>query len=175
MTALVRRLSPSLFPSAPPERLAVLRVLSGAFALGYIVIRARAFLSLADADPSRFEPVGVLSPLGSPVPAGVLLGCFAAAVVAGIAFVAGAWFRMSGPLFALLLLALSTYRSSWGQVLWLENVMVLQVLIVGFSRSADAIAWRPGGRAPRTRRWSWPLPSRWSRDGCATCGWHQRG
>jgi hypothetical protein len=52
------------------------------------------------------------------------------------------------PLFALLLLALSTYRSSWGQVLWLENVMVVQVLIVGFSRSADALAWRPGRRRP---------------------------
>ena len=82
---------------------------------------------------------------------GVLVGCFVAAVVAGIGFVAGVWFRLSGPLFALLLLALSTYRSSWGQVLWLENVMVLQVLIVGFSRSADALAWRPGrAGTPRT-------------------------
>ena len=76
------------------------------------------------------------------------LDAFIAAVVAGIGFVGGVCFRIIGPLFALLLLALSTYRSSWGQVLWLENVMVLQVLIVGFSRSADALAWRPGRRRP---------------------------
>jgi hypothetical protein len=152
MTTLVRRVGTWFFPTAPPERLAMLRVLAGAFALSYIVIRARAFLSLMDADPSRFEPVGVLSPLGAPVADGVLVGCFIVAVVAGIGFVAGLWFRLSGPLFALLLLALSTYRSSWGQVLWLENVMVLQVLIVGFSRSADALAWRPGRRAPVDRR-----------------------
>ncbi|MEP6661175.1 MAG: hypothetical protein ABJD24_14765 [Acidimicrobiales bacterium] len=150
MTAPVGRVRDWLFPVAPPERLAMLRVLSGAFALGYIVIRAQAFVSLVDADPSRLAPVGVLSPLGSPVADGVLVGCFIAAVVAGVGFMAGVWFRVTGPLFALLLLALSTYRSSWGQVLWLENVMVLQVLIVGFSRSADALAlaWRPGEPTP---------------------------
>jgi hypothetical protein len=152
MTTLLGRVRAWLFPIAPPERLAMLRVLCGAFALLYIVIRARAFVSLVDADPSRFEPVGVLSLLGSPVSDGVLMGCFVAAVVAGIGFVAGVWFRLSGPLFALLLLALSTYRSSWGQVLWLENVMVLQVLIVGFSRGADALAWRRGARAPLARQ-----------------------
>ena len=35
---------------------------------------------------------------------------------------------------------LSTYRSSWGQILWIENLMVLHVLVVGFSHSADALA-----------------------------------
>ena len=149
MTAPAGRIAGWFFPSAPPQRLAVLRVLVGVFALFYVLIRARVYLSLAAADPSRFEPVGLLSLLPAPVPAGVLVGCYAVAVAAGIGFVTGSWFRVSGPAFGLSLLALSTYRSSWGQILWLDNVMVLQVMIVGFARSADALSWRPARRGVR--------------------------
>ena len=151
MTALAGRIGGWFFPSARPERLAVLRVLVGSFALLYVGVRARVYLSLADADPSRFEPVGVLSLLPAPVPDRVLVGCYAVAVAGGIGFVTGSWFRVSGPAFALSLLALSTYRSSWGQILWLENVMVLQVLIVGFARSADALSWRRARRGLGTQ------------------------
>jgi hypothetical protein len=66
---------------------------------------------------------------------------YAVAVVAGAGFVAGAWFRVSGPLFAAMLLLLCTYRSSWGQLLWFENLMVLHVAIVGLAHSADALCW----------------------------------
>jgi hypothetical protein len=142
-----------LFPAAPPERLAVLRILVGVFAVAYLLINGPGFLSLADADPRRFEPVGVLTIATHPPPDFIVLGAFAVAVVSGIGFVAGLWFRVIGPLFALLLLALCTYRSSWGQMLWLENLMVLHVAIVGCSRSADARRWslrRDGSTAGRT-------------------------
>jgi hypothetical protein len=127
-----------LFPVAPPERLAVLRILVGTFATLYLAIRHRAFLSLADALPSRFEPLGVLSPLRGPWPRPVLWLFVAGAIVLGLAFTLGAAFRVSGPGFAIVLLLLTTYRSSWGQVLWIEDLMVVDVLIVGFARSADA-------------------------------------
>lgn len=130
-----------LFPAAPPERLAVLRVLVGLFAVVYLVSRAPIYLSLADAAPARYEPLGVLWWSTRPFSDGALHTLYAVAVVSGAGFVAGALFRLSGPVFALALLALSTYRSSWGQILWLENVMVLHVLVVGWSRSADALRW----------------------------------
>jgi hypothetical protein len=134
-----------LFPTAPPERLAVLRILVGVFALAYLLINAPGFLSLADADPQRFEPVGVLFPMAEPPPDAVLVGAYAVAVAAGLGFTFGVWFRATGPLFALLLLALCTYRSSWGQILWLENLMVMHVAIIGCSRAADARRWSPQG------------------------------
>ncbi len=141
-----------LFPTAPPARLAVLRILVGTFAVAYLLINARGFLSLADADPPRFDPVGVLSPMTRPVADAALVSAYAVAVIAGLVFTIGMWFRVSGPLFAVLLFALCTYRSSWGQILWLENVMVMHVAIVGCSRAADALRWSPRGHsAPRSR------------------------
>jgi hypothetical protein len=141
-----------LFPTAPPERLAVLRILVGAFAVAYLLISARGFLSLADADPQRFEPIGVLTLTTRPMADAVLVSAYAVAVIAGLGFTIGMCFRVAGPLFAGLLFALCTYRSSWGQILWLENVMVMHVAIIGCSRAADALRWSPRGRsAPRNR------------------------
>ncbi len=144
------RLVAWLFPDAPPERLAMSRILVGAFAWVYVLVQAPAILSLRSADAARFEPVGVLAALPAPVPDAVLVSLFVLAAVSGVAFVAGIGFRVVGPAFALTVLFLCTYRSSWGQVLWLENLMVLHLLIVGFARSADALVWppRPAGSTP---------------------------
>ena len=137
---MVARAEVWLFPPAPPERLATLRILTGLFAVTYLAVRFRAFVVLADAQPSRFVPVGVLSFLDRPFAGPVVIGSVFAALGLGVAYTVGAWFRLSGPAFALVLLVLSTYRSSWGQVLWIENLMVLHVLIVGFTHSADTFA-----------------------------------
>ena len=137
-----------LFPSAPPERLAVLRILVGTFGWIYVVVQTRAFLSLTSSDATGFEPVGVLGPLSGPLPDAALVACYVIALLAGLGYVAGVWFRLCGPAFGLSLLVLCTYRSSWGQLLWFENVMVLHVLIVGFARSADARAWSPRRHRP---------------------------
>lgn len=136
---------------APPERLALLRVLVGCFALLYLLVQIQAFLATTSAALSRFRPVGVLSPLHSPVPDIFVVGAYVLGVVAGVGYIVGAAFRVSGPLFGVVLLALTTYRSSWGQTLWLENLMVMHVLIVGLAPSADAISWRTGGHTRATR------------------------
>ncbi len=43
-------------------------------------------------------------------------------IALGLAFTTGVWFRVSGPAFALALLLLCTYRSSWGQLLHFGNL-----------------------------------------------------
>jgi len=148
-----------MFAPAAPEGLATFRVLCGSFAVVYLLVRLRAFASLTTAAPSRFEPVGPLALLGSPPAGPLVIATLVTALIAGVAFTVGAWFRISGPVFAVLLLALSTYRSSWGQLLYFENLMVLHVVIVGFARSADAIAF--DARQPSRRRdpgaYGWPL------------------
>jgi hypothetical protein len=147
---MLRRGETWLFAPAPAERLAVLRLLAGSFAVAYLLVRLPAFLALADAPARSFHPVGLLSPLGGPWTATTVRALVLLAIAVGVAFTAGVWFRATGPAFAIALLVLCTYRSSWGQLLHFENLMVLQVLIVGFAPGADALAlWAARSRRDR--------------------------
>jgi hypothetical protein len=160
VTAWLRRADGWLFAPAPPERLAVLRVLVGAFSVIYLLVRLPAFLALADADPARFDPVGALALVDHGLPPTTWRLLVTVAIVLGIAFTVGAGFRVTGPLFALTLLVLGTYRSSWGQLLHFENLMVLQALVVGFARSADALsvdARRRAGPVAAGVGYGWPV------------------
>ena len=134
-TAAPRRL-PIVDAVAPAERLAMLRVLTGTFAVVYLLIRLPVFLQLADRG-TGFDGVGIARLLDGPVP-GVLVDATVAVTAAcGVGFVLGWRFRVVGPLFALGMLALGSYRGSWGQLLHFENLMVLYLLIVAFAPSAD--------------------------------------
>jgi hypothetical protein len=83
------------------------------------------------------------------------------AAATGFAFVAGWRFRWSGPAFALLLLLVTTYRNSWGQIFHTENLMVMHVLVLAFSPAADALSLdaRRTGSAPggEDGRYGWPI------------------
>ena len=99
--------------------------------------------------------------LGDPLRPLVVNGMIVAALAGAIAVMLGAGHRVSGPALSLVLLALTTYRSSWGQLLHFENLMVLHVVVVGFSPAADvwsldARRRRAGIPAP-SERYGWPL------------------
>lgn len=145
-TPLSRRLDWWLFPAAPPQRLAMFRILLGLYTTTYLAVRLPVFLALADRTADEFEPVGMLAMLGHPLPDPVVATLAVAVLLLSVAFLLGTGFRWTGPAFAVGLLVLTTYRSSWGQIVWLEVVMVLHVLIVGCSPSADAIAITGRGR-----------------------------
>ena len=119
------------------------RILVGLYAVLYLLIRLPAYLALTERGADEFDPVGVLAPLSRPLPDAAVVLLLVGVLLLGLAFTAGVAFRWTGPAFALGLLVLTTYRSSWGQIIWLETLMVLQALIVGFSRSADAFAVTP--------------------------------
>ncbi|HMQ26127.1 MAG TPA: hypothetical protein PKA98_09070 [Acidimicrobiales bacterium] len=123
---------------APPERLAAVRILTGGFAVAYLAVRAPVILAVRDRAPGTFSPVGVLRWLDQPLPDAAVVALLAAAIGAGVAFTVGAGFRVSGPLFAVAVLLLGTYRSSWGQLLHFENLLVLHLLVLGVAASADA-------------------------------------
>lgn len=144
MIPMLRRADAWLGAPAPAERLGALRVVTSLFATCYLAVRLPAFLALADAPESRFEPVGVLALLDSPMPDVAWTALLVGALVLGAASASGVWFRLSGPGFATLLLIITTYRSSWGQLLWFEALLVLHVVIVGLAPSADA--WSMGTR-----------------------------
>ena len=54
------------FAPMPAERLAVLRILVGGYALIYLAIRSAHLMSYGDADPALFTPVGVATVLPRP-------------------------------------------------------------------------------------------------------------
>jgi len=145
---------------APPERLAMLRILTGAFAVVYLTIRLPAFARLADRE-FGFDGVGVASALTGPVPDGILVALIGVTFVAGLAFTAGWQYRWLAPAFALGCLALGSYRGSWGQLLHFENLFVLHLLVVGLAPAADA--WSLDARAGRRRAdreptsYGWPI------------------
>jgi hypothetical protein len=142
------------YAPAPAARLAALRLAVGCFALGYLVVRWPNLVSYAMFDDRRFAPVGVVSLVGEPVAGDLARLLVAAAVVCGVAFVAGWRYRISGPLFALLLLWVTTYRNSFGQVFHTEDLMVLHVLILALAPAADA--WSLDARRKET-----PADSGW--------------
>jgi hypothetical protein len=151
MSVLVERADAWLVAPAPAERLGILRVVTSLFATGYLAVSLPALWALADAPAWRFEPVGVLGWLASPLPAAAWTALLVGALVLGVASTAGAWFRLSGPGFAALLLVVTTYRSSWGQLLWFETLFVLHVVIVGLAPSADDCSI-DARRTPRAAR-----------------------
>ena len=144
---------------APATRLAVLRLLIGGFALGYVIIRAPYLASYTSFHDTQFAPVGIATLLDGPLPADAVRLLVAATIVAGVAFVAGWRFRVSGPVFALLLLSVLTYRNSWGQVFHTENILVLHVLVLALAPAADALSLDSRGRElpGDDARYGWPV------------------
>ncbi len=157
----IRRVDAWLLSPAPPERLAVLRLAVGGYALANVFISTGEFARLADRSAAQFEPVGLAGLLDGPVPAPALWSLYVISVISGMAFVAGAAFRLSGPVFSLATLAWATYHASWGQMLHFEHLVTLHLLLLGCSPAADALSVdaRNADRPTRSPaiRYGWPV------------------
>ncbi|KYF76793.1 hypothetical protein BE11_43260 [Sorangium cellulosum] len=168
MRRLLDRLDRAFFAEAPAERLAIVRLLVGAFALVYLCVRAVHLQRVGHLPPEGFRPIGVVSVLSAPLPLWAVRGLIGAAIAAGAAFVAGFKFRVAGPLFGALLLWVLSYRNSWGMVFHTENLLVLHVIALGLAPAADACSLdaraarragppsAPSAPAPHGR-YGWPL------------------
>lgn len=146
---------------APPERLAMWRILVSAFVVVYLLVRAPVFLQLADRE-AGFDGQGLAAALSGPVPGVLVPFVLAITVVAGGATMLGWRVRATAPIFALGVLALTSYRSSWGQLLHFENLFTLHLMILALAPSADrwsldARAGRADGQARGAVAYGWPL------------------
>ncbi|WP_437679728.1 HTTM domain-containing protein [Sorangium sp. So ce131] len=164
MRRLPDRLDRAFFAEAPAERLALLRLLVGGFALVYLCVRAVHLQRVGHLPPGSFRPIGVASALSAPLPLWAVRGLVGGAIAAGAAFVAGYRFRIAGPLFSALLLWVLTYRNSWGMVFHTENLLVLHVIALSLGAAADAhsldsrAARRAGAAPPEPDgRYGWPI------------------
>lgn len=161
--SLSTRLHDRWFEPAPPTRLAMVRILLGGFVLAYLFLGRDTFTRVAETDRHLFAPVGVV--FHGPIGVEAFQWLFGATAVAGLCFTLGLAFRITGPLFAGLLLWLFCYRQSWGMIFHSFNLIVLHVGILGLTRSGDALsldallrARSAAGRAARPAwQYGWPL------------------
>ncbi len=147
------------FRPAPAERLAALRILVGGFALLYLTTRLPLFLGYAHFPARDFVPLGVTRLLEAPLAPGTHVAILVVTIVLAAAFVAGVFYRFTAPLFALCLLWLLTYRSSWSMPFHTENLLALHVIVLALAPAADAWAFDARRRdAPSPREaYGWPL------------------
>ncbi len=136
------------FASMPPERLATLRVIVGGFAWLYLAVRGVHLTGYAQFPARNFAPVGVTSWLVAPLSPALVYFIYAVTLLAGFAFVAGARFRFSGPLFAAGFLWVTTYRNSWGMIFHTDNLVALHLGALAFAPAAMAWSYDARGRQP---------------------------
>jgi hypothetical protein len=158
---LLRAFDRYWFDQAPAARIGFLRVLVGAFAVVYLVARTPYLLSYATFNPAQFDAMGPVSVIDSPLLPWLWQGIVFATIALSVAFVLGWKHRITGPLFAVACLWTLSYRNSWGMIFHTENLLVLQVLVLGFTASADAYSLdaRPRDTEPDPSdgRYGWPL------------------
>ncbi|MGW9551567.1 hypothetical protein ACWG8W_11005 [Citricoccus zhacaiensis] len=129
-----------LRPAAQPIRPAVLRVATGIFSAAHNIRRRTMFRTLHAQDASQFTPVGVVKILRKPLPPRVADGIFDAAQAVNIAATLGIGHRITGPLNAALQLWTISYRNSWTMLLHSDNMLTMHQMVLGATRSADALS-----------------------------------
>ena len=152
-----------LFASAPASRVAALRVIVGLFSLSYLLPRYDLLTAISQGDPELFRPVGVAFLLDDPLPPGLFHGLVLLTLGLNALFVIGWRYRVSGPAFALCLLAVLSYRNSWSMIYHSNNVLLLHVCILAATPAAnawsvDALARRESAQKPsESWRYGWPV------------------
>src|SRR5262245_37248536 len=139
---LTGKLDSRFYAPLGPARLATLRVLTGAFAVIYFAVRAPVMASFRSFTPDQFQPAGLAQLLSGPLPAPLVLALYLAAIGFGLAFTLGAWFRISGPGFALLALWVTSYRNSWGMIFHTDNLLVVHLAVLALSDASATLSDR---------------------------------
>jgi hypothetical protein len=161
MMDLARRLDSWFYACVPRERLALLRLGIGAYAVIYLVVRASHLNAVVDYPVSSFAPLGLVQLIAEPLSKPWVYGLFAATLVTGVLFTAGAFYRVTAPAFALLLLWVMTYRHAWGMIFHTDNLLVFHVLLLALAPASDAYAYPrlrgQDSRAPEDGRHGWAV------------------
>lgn len=162
MRAALRRWDVWFYAAMPAERLALLRLCVGIYALIYLVSRAAHLNAPVRYPASSFAPVGLVALIDQPLPSLWVYTLFVSAVLTGALFTAGIAYRLVAPLFALLLLWVLSYRHSWGMIFHTDNLLWLHVALLALAPAADVYAWGRSGAAPRSRErgsYGWAIRS----------------
>jgi hypothetical protein len=153
-----QRLHDLWFEPAPAERLAVLRILVGAFSVWYFgILEADIFERISRTDPKLWAPVGIV--FGDPISPDLFKWIFEATILATVCFTIGLWHRVTGPVAAIMITWMYCFQDSWSMIFHSMNLVALHTIILGFTRSADALSMRFCGAATPARMPRTPVKS----------------
>lgn len=139
----MKRLREWFLRPAPAARLAAVRWLVLAFALVYLVGAASPLLRPMWLPRNTFHPVGIVSVLHDPLAPALVVVLYLACLAAGLAALLGLQYRWTAPSFALLLLWVTSYRTSWGMLFHTENLLVMHVAVLACCpQAADTWSWQ---------------------------------
>ena len=136
MNSIRQTLHDYWFSPAPATRLALLRILIGTFILWFLLDAHDDYIGVARTSHQLFAPVGVV--FHGPISPTLFEWLLDGTIVAALCFTLGVCHRVTGPVFSALLLWLLCYRNSWSMIYHSDNLVVLHVIVLGFTRSADA-------------------------------------
>lgn len=125
-------------PVAPPERLGAMRILVGLFGVIYLLIRARAMVTVPA--HAKFSPAGLAKLVTAPVPGWLMVAALVLTLLSGLCFITGFRFRWFGPVFALGLTWVLSYRNSFGMIWHTENLLVMHAIILAASDAAAGLS-----------------------------------
>lgn len=155
------RLDRFWYPNAPAERLAMLRILVGAFALVYLAVRYPSLTAVTRFHVAEFTPTGPVSLLRTPLHDSLVHAIAVIGILSGLAFVLGFRYRVLGPLFAISFLWITSYRSSWGMKFHTENLVSLHLIVLAVAPAADVFSLdarrRGAPGAVEHGRYGWPI------------------
>ncbi|HVV83997.1 MAG TPA: HTTM domain-containing protein [Kofleriaceae bacterium] len=141
-----------------------MRILTGLFVLGYVLIRGWTLWHLAAMPRRDFAPVGLARYLHHPLDAAAHHAIVVAMAVLAVTYTAGLFHRWLAPPFAVALLWVMGYRSSFGMLFHTDNLLVMHVAVIALAPAADAWsvdAWRRARRglapAAAAEAHGWPL------------------
>jgi hypothetical protein len=137
---LVKALDCWWFQEGSAARLAMIRLIIGTSAFVFLAFRIRPYTNVATTSADLFEPVGPIVFLNGPMAPETFRMILIGSLIASVAFVLGWQFRWTGPLFAGLLILVVSYRNSWSMIYHVDNLLLLHVLVLGLTRSADALS-----------------------------------
>lgn len=137
MRAAFRRWDTWFYAAVPAERLALVRICIGIYALIYLVSRASHLNAPLRYPASSFSPIGIVHLIDQPLPSHWVYALFGSAVLTGALFTLGIAYRLVAPLFALLLLWVLSYRHSWGMIFHTDNLLWLHVALLALAPAAD--------------------------------------
>jgi predicted DCC family thiol-disulfide oxidoreductase YuxK len=164
MRTLAQKLHNYWFQPLSPDRLAILRIATGGFSLWYLLSRYSMLLKLSASDLAMFEPVGLVSWMSNPMSPDLFHVLLLSALLLNIAYILGWKYRWTGPLFALTLLFLLSYRNSWTMIYHNRIALVLHVLVIGMVQAADTLSWDAWQKAKfkvaevkQSWRYGWPV------------------
>ncbi len=160
MKEILQRLATYWYTPMPAQRLALLRIASGGFALWYLLSRHNLLMKVVRTEKHLFDPVGIAAWLEAPLPLEIFTVIYWLTIVLGFIYVLGWKFRFTAPAFAVMALFIFCYRNSWSMIYHDNAALVLHILIIAFSPAADAYALDARRNSPSDAvhwQYGWPI------------------